>query len=227
MNMRKKILFTIVAVILAGSAYAEEINVSTQAQGTINLRPPLPPETQMRDAENRQEFKSEVKVRAGEIKTRMSNRVNAQRMEMLKRVKHEFEMMTKRMRAAIERLEKLISRINSRVEKVKSQGGDTTSAEGKVTAAKAKIDEAKSNLETLKTRATDLSLSIETSTSTATSTRYAEFKSKFGELRALSETIKKNLKDAHKLLVEAVTTLKGLRVSVETEVEVHSTTTTP
>ena len=130
---------------------------------------------------------------------------------------------------AIERLEKFVERINSRIDKIESQGRDTTVAENAMVEAKADISSAKINFEVLKTMTANISVWVGTSTATstnATSTK-AELKAKFAELREQVKKIKQNLKDAHSHIVDAVNSLKCLRIGVESNATttVNATTT--
>lgn len=85
--------------------------------------------------EKRSEVRENVKERRDEVRQKMEERKS----EILSRMAHQ---MIRRMKAAIERLDKLADRIDSRITKLKAKNIDTTKAETNISIARAKIAEA-------------------------------------------------------------------------------------
>lgn len=107
--------------------------------------------------------------------------------------------MIKRLEAAITRLEVLIGKIESRQAKVQEINGTTEEALSvDIEKAKSILANAKTKLDEVKTMGTNL-LTSETP------------KEDFKLLKASIEAIKKDLVEAHRLLVKTIGNLKGLR----------------
>jgi len=122
----------------------------------------------------------------------------------LKIINNYWDMMEKRLSAAITRLEKLLTRLESRVAKMKSEDPafDSKNTELTLTQAKQKLADTKVKLETADT------LFAETLKS-------ENPKEAFPVVRKTVEEIKKDLIDTHVMLVHLIGDLKGLRVGSE------------
>lgn len=113
--------------------------------------------------------------------------------------------MLTRIEAAIERLEKLIGRMESRIEIIKETDAslDTAPAEADIASAKDLLDQAKADLQTAKDAFEDMLASEEP-------------KDAFAQVIESVRQIKKNLVEIHRLLVQAIGNIKGLRVATPT-----------
>ena len=109
--------------------------------------------------------------------------------------------MIARLRAMVVRLETLIERIESRLTKIASESPDTD-----LTAVKADVAEAKTLLAATKDKITDLEGMEEELVGTDSP------KEVFADVKAKLESIKKDLKEVHRLLVHVIGDIKGLRV---------------
>jgi hypothetical protein len=133
--------------------------------------------------------------------------------------RNRFENVIIRFGATIEREQSIMARIVSRIEKVKTAGGDTTKAESFIVSAKASLSEATTTLALLKAKAeVTAQLESDPSLRNASTTRDA-----LENLHSLSQKLEKNLRDAHKALIGAVTNLLGMST---TKPKLQATTTT-
>ena len=127
-------------------------------------------------------------------------------------IRNHFLRMTKRLEAAINRLNRLITRIESRIAKIEANNKDINTepikkdiqkAKDKLLLATNKLNEAKIKIDGL----------LESNTPKET----------FTEVRNMIQEIKKDLVEVHRLLVKVIGDIKGLRVgnsatpSAETE----------
>ena len=135
-----------------------------------------------------------VEFKKGEV----NQKITAIRRE---RIQNFSNKMIVRLEATIERIQKLIDRIGSRITKI-----DASDTEGKINTAKAKTDigKAKLMLTGVKTKLSSLSIDD----ILVSNTPQEDFKL----VRDSIKSIKNNLKEIHKLLVQTVGDLKGLRV---------------
>lgn len=117
------------------------------------------------------------------------------------RIRNYFAHMVTRLEALVERLEKLATRIEQRIAKIKANNEDvdTTSAEKDLSEAKTKIASAKTELSNLKT---EMENTLEAT----------DYKEAFKKVRESLSKIKKDLREAHRLMVHSIGEIKGLRV---------------
>jgi septal ring factor EnvC (AmiA/AmiB activator) len=147
-------------------------------------------------------------VRQEKIAT-IEARLNTRKKEI---IRNHFLRMTKRLEAAINRLNRLITRIESRIAKIEANNKDINTepikkdiqkAKDKLLLATNKLNEAKIKIDGL----------LESNTPKET----------FTEVRNMIQEIKKDLVEVHRLLVKVIGDIKGLRVgnsatpSAETE----------
>lgn len=104
-----------------------------------------------------------------------------------------------RLTAMIERIEKLITRIESRIKKLETAGNNVTSVNVQLSKAKDKLAGVKTNLGAVRD-------SIDTTLGLTTP------KDEFKELTTKLETVKKDLVEVHRMLVEIIGDIKGLRL---------------
>ena len=147
-----------------------------------------------RREEKRIEIREQLAVKQAEIRQRLT----AVRRE---RIRNYFGKMIVRLEATIERLEKLITRIEARIKIIKDKNEEinTTEVEKTVSEAKATIVKAKTELANLKTNLETMLESDDPKTS-------------FKNVRESLKTVITFIKDTHKLLVQTIGDIKGLRV---------------
>lgn len=150
------------------------------------------------------------KDRIEDIKDKRASSTEARKenaQERFARIKEQlaknFGNMVERIQATIERQEKIMAKINTRIEKIKSEGGSTTEAESHVANAKTNIDKSKVALEALKTSSSNAANNL-------SSTTVAVKKETMDKMREENKKITDGLKEAHRSLEKAVTSLKGL-----------------
>jgi len=116
-------------------------------------------------------------------------------------IRNHFLRMTKRLEAAIDRLNRLITRIESRIAKIEANNEDINIEPIKkdIQKAKDKLLLATNKLNESKIKIDDL---LESNTP----------KEAFAEVRDIIQEIKKDLIEAHRLLVKVIGDIKGLRV---------------
>jgi len=117
------------------------------------------------------------------------------------RIRNFFGKMVVRLEATVERLEKLTTRIEARIKIIKDKNEDinTTEVEKTVSEAKIAITKAKTELANLK-------INLETMLESN------DPKIEFANVRKSLKDIIQYLKDTHKLLVQVIGDIKGLRV---------------
>jgi chromosome segregation ATPase len=214
--MKQKNIFIIPALILMATFLSIPGGYARAEDGTAG-------EIRKDFQEKREELQSEMKDKKEALKTEFKDkRENLRerfRKDISERVRKEFEMMTKRFNAAIERLDRLGDRIDSRIAKIKAAGKDTTDAEKSVSDARAKIEQAKLDIAKLPGLINQV---LTTSSSTASTTPPT---GQFKEVRNLADTIRQELKDAHKLFNDAIRKIRGLHVGEDLEGREHRTST--
>jgi HPt (histidine-containing phosphotransfer) domain-containing protein len=148
-----------------------------------------------------QNRREEIKFRIEEHRASVSAGLTNQKKQ---RIRHFFQLLTKRLEAAVARLETLISRIESRLEKIETQEEDidTTSIREELEKIKANLDTAKADLETAKT-------SLETILESD------QPKNAFQDVKELIKEIKQQLITIHRDLVYLIGDIKGLRIGQE------------
>jgi len=153
-------------------------------------------------------------------------RVMGKRAEILKRL---IDKLTKRMNAAIDRLTKLADRLDSRIAKEKARGVDTSAAQANLAIARTKLADARAAVTLAENAATGAVLSVD---ATASSTKLGDVGK---SVREALDKAKDAVFLAHKALVDAIASLKGVRVQTgdvngdgkaEKEKSEHGVTTT-
>ena len=116
-------------------------------------------------------------------------------------VRNRFNLITRRLEAAINRLSRLISRIESRLAKIKQEDEniDTTLIKKDLASAKEKLDQASVQLENVKTKMNEI-IASETP------------KEGFVEVKEMVGEIRESLVGVHQILVKVIGDIKGLRV---------------
>jgi len=150
--------------------------------------------------QKQEEIRQEIMER---IKIKKATRA-AQLAEVRKeKIRDFFGLMSRRIEALINRLEKITERIEFRVNKIKeeNQGVDTAKIESDVQEAKDLISTAKVNLEALNS---NLEIALGSDNP----------KEAFTVIREGLKEIKDNLVEAHRILVHVIGDIKGLRVGV-------------
>jgi len=122
------------------------------------------------------------------------------RLNIEARIENHAEWMVNRFEAAVERLEKLTSRIESRIAKIKAEGKNTTEAEKFVADAKIEIGQAKAGIANIDAT---LEAALEADT----------LRGAFTQLRTLANSIREDLKAAHRALMSTIPIIKGLSLS--------------
>ncbi len=147
------------------------------------------------------QVRQEVKLRIAEEKTEREAKLSEQRKA---RITAFFERMMKRFEAAIERLELLIDRIQARINKIEEENSDadTSSQQGQLDGAKSKLDDAKGKIQTLKDEF-DTFLNSD------------DPKIVFKEVGDNVRDLKQDLVEIHRILVQIIGDIKGLRIGNE------------
>lgn len=117
-------------------------------------------------------------------------------------IKFFFKRLAKRLQAAINRLRRLIARIESRLAKIEfaEDGINTTDVKATLVTAKEKLDESETALAEVQAGFKDV-LANENP------------KEAFSDIKDLTQGIKRQLIEVHRLLVHVIGNIKGLRVS--------------
>lgn len=185
---------------------------------------PLPADTEKR-LEERDALRAKLEGGASttkenkeERRDEMKEKMKERRSEVLKR--HAM-MMIERMNAAIRRESKLGDRIDSRIAKMKAHGADTTQAEANMVIVRTKIAEATA---AVKLAEDSIPGAIASADASASSTLPSD---PGKAVREALNKAKEAIFAAHKALVEATKSLKGIRIDVvaTTTTEVTATTT--
>ncbi|MCX6724856.1 MAG: hypothetical protein NTV20_02025, partial [Candidatus Shapirobacteria bacterium] len=141
---------------------------------------------------------SQVKEKIQERVATIEARLGARKKEI---IRNYFTVMTRRLEAAINRLNRLITRIDSRIAKIEANNKDINTepikkdiqkAKDKLLLAPNKLNEAKIKIDGL----------LESNTP----------KESFAEVRDIIKEIKQDLIDIHQILVKVIGDIKGLRV---------------
>lgn len=162
------------------------------------------------------ERREAVKEKADERRAAVKEKVDAKRKAQIKQIA---ERTIKRLTAAAERLEKLGDRLESRLDKLSAGGVDVSKSKELLAAARAKIAETKTGIDEAKTE-------IETALSSESP------KEAFQKVREITGAANEKLKEAHKALVEAISSasakggLKKKATSTPDKMEGAEATTT-
>ena len=144
-----------------------------------------------------EERKNNVEERSSNTETRKDDRADsAVRNEKADRIASYLENVSKKMTAAVERLDILSGRIESRINKLEERGVDMTKAKELLQTARARIREAGESLSMALSQARE-TLTIDIS------------RDSFGKAVATLAQAKEKLRDAHQALVEAIRAMKA------------------
>jgi exonuclease VII small subunit len=218
-NMRIKsrvlILSLALSFLITSVPAQAETNVSVSASASVTASTSsTTPKGPRGEIKNKiEDVRSSVQTKREEVRTTLLARLG-------ERLKKHIDQMIRKFNAAVERLEKLTQRIESRIAKLKAEGQNTTEAEGLVAQAKVQISLAKTDI-------ANLPGAIESALSTTAPSTTPKILLR--EAQSLVEKIRKELTEAHSLLVKAITKIKGLRVGdakVNAGGSVNATTST-
>ena len=157
----------------------------------------------------RQTVREEVREAAQERVATIEARLGARKKEI---IRNHFLRMTKRLEAAINRLNRLITRIESRIAKIEANNKDINAEP-----IKKDIQKAKDKLLLATNKLNEVKIKIDDVLQSNTP------KEAFAEAKNMIQEIKKDLVEVHRLLVKVIGDIKGLRVgntatpSAETE----------
>jgi len=158
--------------------------------------------TQSTGAGNRQiigqEIQQQTKERIQERVATIEAKLNVRKKEI---IRNHFLRMTKRLEAAINRLNRLITRIESRIAKIEANNEDinTEPIKKDIQKAKDKLLLATNKLNEAKIKIDDV---LQSNTPKET----------LAEVKNMIQEIKKDLVEVHRLLVKVIGNIKGLRV---------------
>lgn len=206
------------ALVFSASIVARaQDDVETDARTGVSTSADLQMQKEKRLMEaraNLEEKKEEMETRRENLKTNLEEK----RMEIKKkldegvkeRITKHARMIIARMKATIERVERLTDRLESRLEKMSEKGMDVSEAKRFLATARTEIGNAK-NVQTGLEASLKLTLESDTPKETFTET-----------FRTSIEQIKTSLKNAHRALTNAVISLKatgGIKADTSTSVE--------
>lgn len=140
--------------------------------------------------EKRAQFRDEREKRVEELKKKVGEK-RAERIEQF------FKKMLEKFDAAIERLKRFADRIEERINRAEANGKDVTEARAKLLTARERIADAEKALEDAKAQYTEAA-------------KDPDFKAAFKKVREIVHGVVVKLKEAHRALVEVITTLKGI-----------------
>lgn len=194
----------------------KEISART-ASGTK----PLPEDMEKR-LENRDTMYNKLQGRASTTMDEKRAEMKERRSEILKR---NAMRMVAHMNAAIGRLSKLADRVDSRIIKMKEHGADTTKAEANIALTRTKIAEASAAVKLAEDSIAGAALSADVTASSTSPSDPGKM------VREALNKAKEAVFAAHKALVEAIKSLKGIKIDVTAtttaETNTGATTTTP
>lgn len=192
------------------------------ASGTKPLSPGMEKRLENRDgmrdklADRASTTRENVQERRDEMKEKMQEK----RSEILKR--HATNMV-RHMRAAIGRISKLADRMDSRIAKMKERGVDTSKPEANIAIARTKITEASAAVKLAEDAIAGAVIAADANASSTVSADPGK------AVREALNKAKEAIFAAHKALVEAIKSLKGIRVDAvaTTTAGTNTGTTTP
>ncbi len=138
----------------------------------------------------RQEFTDGAKDRKAILQKKLGEKRG-------ERIEQFFTKMTEKFDSALERLEKTADKIEGRLTKAAENGRDVVALRAKLTEARAKIEEARTFLEDAKAKYSDAA-------------KNADFKAAFRNVKEVVQSVSGKIKEAHRALVEVITSMKGL-----------------
>lgn len=112
------------------------------------------------------------------------------------RVERFWQNMERKFKRAVERLENIAERLDSRLDTFEEKGADVSEARAKLAEARVQLEEAKAALAAATSALQDLLNSDDP-------------KGAFAAVRTHVQTVKKELREAHVLMVESLRSLKG------------------
>lgn len=205
----------------------KELDKSTPLLGrTASGTKPMSPEMENR-LENRDEMRDKLVQRASTTQSNREERRDEMREKMQERkseiLKRHATNMVRQMRAAIGRISKLADRMDSRIAKMKERGADTSQAEANIAIARTKITEASAAVKLAEDAIASAVVAADVSASSTSPSDPGK------AVREALNKAKEAVFAAHKALVEAIKSLKGIRIDVvaTTTASTDATTTTP
>lgn len=150
-------------------------------------------ESLMQEAKTKREaFKEEAKQRVEAMKKKLGE-------ERAKRIEQFFNNMVRKFENAIDRLNNLAERIESRLTKTEDAGNDVAKQRDLLKVARDKITAVETALSDAKAKFAEMAKSENP-------------KEAFKKVKELAHSVAEKVKEAHKALVDVVTSLKGLRL---------------
>lgn len=146
-------------------------------------------EVKSRLGNKREELKKDAHGKSKEVKAR----IEARRQE---KIKEAYQKLTEKVNKILARFEELITKIESRLDKL-SETQDVSSIQAKAESAKDKIAQAKADIASLEGVGSDVASSTDP-------------KSSFATTRQMFQDVKKELDEAHKILVSVIGDVKGI-----------------
>lgn len=140
----------------------------------------------------REAFKDEAKQRVETMKKKLGE-------ERAKRIEQFFNQMVKKFENAIDRLNNLADRIESRLKKTEDAGNDVSKPRDLLKVARDKITAVETALSDAKAKFADMAKSENP-------------KAAFEKVKELVKGVAQKVKEAHKALVDVITSIKGLRL---------------
>lgn len=140
--------------------------------------------------QKREAFRQEAAARREELKKKLGEK----RAENIERF---FNKMVEKFAAVIDKLENFADRIGERLDKAAETGRDVASLDEKLESARGKIGEVKTALEDAKVKY-------------AEAVKDPDFRVSFKKVREVVHGVKEKVKEAHRALVEVVSSIKGL-----------------
>lgn len=140
--------------------------------------------------EKRAKFLEEKKTRVEELKKKVGEK-RAERIEQF------FQKMLEKFGNVIERLKRFADRIEERINRAEANGKEVTAARAKLLTARERIADAEKALEDAKAKFTEAA-------------KDPDFKAAFKKVREIVHGVAAKLREAHRALVEVITTLRGI-----------------
>lgn len=175
-----------------------------QKQEVLRLEAKQKRDALLQEAKQKREIlKEEAKTKREAFKEEAKQRVEAMRKKLgdgrAKRVEQFFNNMVRKFENAIDRLNNLADRIDSRLKKTEDAGNDVAKQRDLLKVARDKITAVETALSDAKAKFAEMAKSENP-------------KEAFKKVKELARGVAEKVKEAHRALVEVVTSLKGLRV---------------
>ncbi len=176
--------------------------------------------------QNRDDMRVKLEERASTTRDNMQQRREDMKEKRQERrgeiLKRQATMLINRMKAAIERIVKLSGRVDSRIVKLKEHGADTSKPEASMVIARGKIADAKAAVAAAEAAVANAVINADASASTTASVDPGK------PVREALNKAKDAVIAAHKALVDAIESLKGIKVDIKasTSIKIDSAVTT-